>query len=96
MCGPCSEVRDPLKWTKLVVPDTSLGAGSAFLNFISENSQHGPPRKGQKLVEKTRIRDIIEEVKSDIRAVGIVPEISLNDDSGTKCSIWSCGARECD
>ena len=87
--GSRSEEQDSSRWTKLVVPDTRLGVGSAFLDFITGSNER--PKKGPSLVEKTRIADIAEEVKNDPAAVGIVPYIPLNDDLSTKWNMGRCG-----
>ena len=72
-----------------MVPDTSLGVGLAFLDFITGSNE--PPRKGPGLVEKRKIRDIVKEVENDPTAVGIVPYIPLNDDLSTKWNMGRCG-----
>lgn len=84
MPGLYSKQQDLSRWTKLVVPDTSLGVGLAFSSFITNNNTSKPPVKGHTLVEKKKISDIIDEIKNDPKAVGIVPYIPLNGDLGTK------------
>ena len=86
-----SEKQEHWTWTKLVVPDRKFSVGSAFVDYITDNS-HGAPTKGRSVVDEWEIKKIVQRVKSDRMAVGIIPHIPLHDiDLSTKWSMRRCG-----